>query len=197
MPTLASRLNALHERNVAGSRTAARDLFNAALKPILGYLHRTVSGLDDDVAHDCAIEAIVNYLEHPDRFDPARSSLWTYLCMIAERDALDNVRQEDNRERLLEKDGYNIELWGARSNNEHDDAEHRIDAQAIMSTHGHSIVQDASERRVLDLMLEGERSVAVYAHALGLDPETEDVALQVKRVKDRINLRLRKVRDEL
>jgi len=38
--------------------------------------------------------------------------------------------------------------------------------------------------------------VLAYAEALGLDPNT-DVAAEVKRVKDRINLRLRKVGDEI
>jgi DNA-directed RNA polymerase specialized sigma24 family protein len=194
---LTDRLNEIHERLIHGSRAASKELFLVALKPIIGYLHRTVRSLTDDGAHDCAIEAIARHLEHPDDFDRQKSSLWTFLCLIAERDARDAVNKREHREKLLERGGYDIELWGVGSNNEYVQAEHKIDAERIKKLHGDTIVQTDAERGVLDLMLAGERSVAAYADALGLDLELSDLADQVKRVKDRINLRLKKVRDEL
>jgi len=197
MMTLSARLNEIHDKLREGSRAAAYDLFFAALKPIVGYLRRAVPGLAEDEAHDCAVDALVFYLESPEKFDANKSSLWTFLCLIAERDAIDKVRQRADRQALFEKYGYNIELWGAHPNKQHDDSEYRMDAQRIMRAHGHKILQNEAERRVLDLMLEGERSVAAYAQALGIDPEIDDVADQVKRAKDRINMRLKKVRDEL
>lgn len=197
MSPLAVRLNAIHAKLRDGSRTASRDLFAVTLKPMVGYLRRSVPGLGEDEAHDCAVDAMVAFLENQERFDPGRSSLWTFLCLVAERDAIDKVRQQGNRQRLLEKDGYNVELWGARSNNEHEDANNRMDAETIMREHGAAIATDEAERRVLGLILEGERSVAAYALALRLEPDAEDTVEQVKRAKDRINQRLKKVRDEL
>jgi hypothetical protein len=148
-------------------------------------------------AHDCATESIARHLEHPERYDPGKSSLWAYLCRDAEGDARDKVRQRETRENLLEKGAYEIEHWGAQSNNDYQDAENRIDAERIIELHGPAILQNEADRSVLRLMLEGERAVAAYANVLGLDLEAPDVAEEVKRVKDRINLRLKKVRDEL
>jgi hypothetical protein len=106
------------------------------------------------------------------------------------------VRKRLEHDRLMEKHGYNIELWGAHANKEHDQSEWKRDAEKIMRIYGDSIAQNEEEKRVLDLILDGEREVAVYAEALSLDPQT-DIAAEVKRVKDRINLRLKKVGDEL
>jgi DNA-directed RNA polymerase specialized sigma24 family protein len=196
MSKLGARLNEIHGRLIEGSRTASLDLFREALDPILGYLMRAVDGITEDDAHDCAMEAIIGHINQPDTFDPAKSSLWTFLCMIAQGDARDTVRKRLDHDRLMEKHGYNIELWGGHANKEYEQSEWKKDAEKIMRLHGDFIVQNDGERRVLDLILDGERAVSAYAEALGLDPKT-DVAAEVKRVKDRINLRLKKVGDEI
>ena len=196
MSALGPRLNAIHGRLVQGRRTASLELFREALRPVFGYLIRAVDGITEEEAHDCAVEAIIGHINHPDTFDPVKSSLWTFLCMIAQGDARDAVRKRLEHDRLIEKHGYNIELWGAHANKEHDQSEWKRDAEKIMRIYGDSIAQNEEEKRVLDLILDGEREVAVYAEALSLDPQTDNAA-EVKRVKDRLNLRLKKVGDEL
>jgi DNA-directed RNA polymerase specialized sigma24 family protein len=196
MSKLGERLNEIHGRLIQGSRTASLDLFREALDPVIGHLMRAVDGITEEDAHDCAMEAIVGHINQPDTFDHAKSSLWTFLCMIAQGDARDAVRKRLEHGRLMEKHGYNIELWGSHANKEYEQSEWKKDAEKIIRLHGDFIVQNDGERRVLDLILEGERAVLAYAEALGLDPNT-DVAAEVKRVKDRINLRLRKVGDEI
>jgi hypothetical protein len=89
-----------------------------------------------------------------------------------------------------------IELWQVDTNKDSEEAEWKLDAGRIMRDHGSKIVKTEHERRVLELILDGERSVAAYAEILGLASHdgAED---EVKRVKDRITLRMKKVRDEL
>lgn len=196
MSKLGTRLNEIHGRLIEGSRTASLDLFREALDPIVGHLMRAVAGITEEDAHDCAMEAIISHINQPDTFDPAKSSLWTFLCMIAQGDARDVIRKRLGHGHLMEKHGYNIELWVGHANNEYEQSDWKKDAEKIMRLHGDFIVQNDGERRVLELILDGERTVKAYAEALGLDPST-DVAAEVKRVKDRINLRLKKVGDEI
>jgi DNA-directed RNA polymerase specialized sigma24 family protein len=196
MSVLGDRLNELHRRLLDGSRTASLDLFREATEPIARYVLTKVGGVLAEQARDQAIDAIIGHIQNPAAFGPEKSSLWTYLCMVAERNAIDLVRQRALREGLLEKHRHEIELWQVDTNTGIEEVEWKKDAEKIIREHQAKLVQTDGERRVLDLMLEGERAVAVYAEALGLDPSAE-VAIEVKRIKDRIMLRMRKLGDEL
>jgi len=44
-------------------------------------------------AEECVADAFLYFWEHPDRFDPARGSLKTWLCIITRSRALDRRRQ--------------------------------------------------------------------------------------------------------
>lgn len=196
MSVLGDRLNELHLRLLDGSRTASLHLFREAAGPVARHVLAKVSGISAEEARDQAIDAITGHIQKPTAFDPEKSSLWTYLCMVAERNALDVIRQRTLREGLLEKHAFEIELWQVDTNTRTEEVEWKRDAERIMREHGTKLVQTDAEKRVLELMLEGERAVAVYAEALGLDPSV-DIATEVKRVKDRITLRMRKLGDEL
>jgi DNA-directed RNA polymerase specialized sigma24 family protein len=196
MAALGDRLNDIHVRILAESRTASLDLFKEAAGPVTGHIMQQVPGVTEDEAHDCALKAIIDHLENTQKFDSSKSSLWTYLCMVAAADGLDAVRKRRNHARLLKKDGFNIELWGSQPNKQQEDVENKRDADRIMQLHGDSIAKTDGERRVLALMLEDERNVGPYAQALGLEGSL-DAAAEVKKVKDRITLRMKKVRHEL
>lgn len=196
MSTLGERLNAIHQQLLAGSRTASLDLFKAALDPVVGHVIKSVPGIAEEDARDHVVAAIIDHIENPDRFDSAKASLWTYLCLIAMRDAIDAVRQTGERAGLMGKHGYDIELWGARPNNEYDEVEWKKDAEKIMGLYGDLIVQNDGEKRVLELMLDGEKETAAFARVLGL-ADGDGTAAEVKRVKDRINQRMKQVRDGL
>lgn len=198
MPTaqLAARLNEIHDRMVGGSRTASRDLFLLALGPIQGYLLKTHSSLGTDDAHDLATDAILAYLQAPGQFDPHKASLWTYLCMAAGSNAIDLLRKRGRQRAGLETAKQNVELCGAEAN---DSAymEYSTDAQRIMRMHGARLAANEPERKLLSLLLEGENSTEAFANALGLDPSQAATVILVKQAKDRLLLRLKRLRDEL
>lgn len=197
MPTadLAERLNEIHNSLVAGSRSASRDLFVAALRPIKGHLVKAHPGLRDDDAHDLATDAILAHLREPHRYDANRASLWTYLCMRASADAIDLVRMRSRQDKLLENASQDVELWGSRAN-DGNNFEISIDAQTIIRMHGHRLATNEPERRVLALLLDGERSTQAFANALGLDPSHTETVAMVKQAKDRLLIRLKRLRDE-
>ena len=79
MKHLAQCLNDIHDRMIAGNRTASRDLFLAALDPLRGFLANHFRTLSDDDLHDLATDAIVIYVTAPERCDTTKSSLGRIL----------------------------------------------------------------------------------------------------------------------
>ena len=63
--------------------------------------------------------------------------------------------------------------------------------------HGHKLATNEAERRVLRLMLTGEKSFCRICPGVGLGPDDGEAEGLVKQAKDRMRLRLRRLRDEL
>lgn len=193
---LKARLNEIHDRMLAGSRTAARDLFVEALDPIRAFLARRFRGLSDDERHDLATDAILAYATDPGRCDTSRSSLWSYLCRIAMRDAIDLIRKSRRQSELLKEVENDVEFWTSRAKDLFR-GEDAIDARQIMKLHGGQLVTNEHEAKVLSLILQEEKKTESFAQALGIDPVAPDTEKLVKQAKDRMLLRMKRLRDEL
>lgn len=196
MSVLGDRLNAIHERLIAGRPTATLELLEEAHGPLVGFLRRRFPQMTRDEAHDHAVDTVLKHIDHPDGFDRSKSSLWTYLCMVVQQDIKDVLSNERKRTRAKEKQQYSIEQWGVQANNPNEAFENARDAKKIMGLHGTAIAKNETDKRILDLFLEGEKQVAVYAEAMELAPGA-DHAAAVKRALDRIKARLKKVYYEL
>jgi hypothetical protein len=72
-----------------------------------------------------------------------------------------------------------------------------MDARRILELHGHRLVTDAIERRLLELILTGEKATGAYAEVLGVDRNDPDVETLVKHAKDKMRLRIKRLRDAL
>jgi phosphate uptake regulator len=108
---------------------------------------------------------------------------------------LTDYRRIARRIELREETGADFELLPVPANNtageEHLFA-HQIDARYMAE-----IAHDSKELRVLELMCGEVRETEQYVEALGLDVRDSRAAREVKRVKDKLKARLRKVRDAL
>jgi DNA-directed RNA polymerase specialized sigma24 family protein len=194
---LAQRLNEIHDRMMAGSRTASRDLFLEALEPVRGFLAARFRMLSDDDLHDLATDAILIYVAAPEQCDTSKSSLWSYLCMVARADALDKVRKLDRHEMLLDKKvETDVEFWAARAKDVFR-GEDAVDARHIVRLYGKRLVTNLVEAKVLALILNQEKDTAEFAAVLGLDPAASDTEKAVKNAKDRMLVRMKRLRDEL
>lgn len=192
--SLGKRLDEIHARYLGGSRTAPRDLVGEALEPLQRLVRSRVHGLSEEDARDAATDAIMSYLDAPGTFDPARgASLWTYLGAIALNKARDTARRAATGARAIEKLHDAIELWHRHANNLAD-VEVAMDAEQIRPRLD-EVARTEDEQRALALMIEGERSTEAYAAALGLAPDAAETAHTVKKVKDRLKARMKKVRD--
>jgi DNA-directed RNA polymerase specialized sigma24 family protein len=194
---LGKRLNGIHDRMIAGSRTASRDLFLEALDPLRGFLANHFRMLSDDDLHDLATDAIVIYATAPEQCDTAKSSLWSYLCMVARADALDLVRKLDTREKLLDKKVQSdVEFWATRAKDVFR-GEDAIDAKHLMAMYGKKLVSSEVEAKILALILNDEKDTSAFAEALGIHSAGSDVEKTVKKAKDRILVRIKRLRDEV
>lgn len=67
------------------------DKYSRLLWPIASAVLKNV-GCEQDV-EECVADAFIYFWQHPDKFDPARGSLKSWLCLVVRSRAVDRYRQ--------------------------------------------------------------------------------------------------------
>lgn len=185
----------LHAAIVGGDDpTATARAFEMLLKQLKSRLGFRWSSLNRDELEGWALDTLISYLETPTRYDPKQSALLTYLVMDADGDmknAYNSARAR--RERFLD----DVEDEASRWNQTTDDDE-RVDSDdRAVYARLRAAFPEERDRRVIHLMLENVRDTESYAGALEIAhlPPDEQAA-EVKRVKDRIKKRMRRLMAE-
>lgn len=191
------RFRLLHERLVGGDPAAPSELFVVLQKPVARVVYGRYrdAGLSWIDAADVATDAIVAHLSAPHQFKPERASLFTYLVVVANGDALNLIR---NRGKERKNHAHLVELSAADGNVTDDEKHCRLDAEKLLRAHIDEITETDMDRRILDLMLQGEQKTAAYAVALGVEglPASEQRTL-VKQHRDKIEKRLKRLGERL
>ncbi len=201
-PPPARELEAAYQRLLARDPTAPNDFAELVLESLMAQLHQRYSHLPDpQLIQEAVTDSLLTFLRQPERYRPERGGLWHYLVMNAEgdlRNALSRRRRDQSH--LLPLSAVALaSLQGNSSLEERPWQE--AEARLALST---PQLQEALERlrtevftptewHVVLLMLQGERQTSTYATVLGLThlPINEQ-RKQVKRVKDRMRLRLKR-----
>ena len=144
---------------------------------------------DPHVTATAATDAVLDLMEHPDRFDPARGGLIGFLFLIARRDLL-NLRAKEARHHRGRAGGEFVELAAAARNEEQEVPPTMDDYPELRE----AIAElPPADRAVLELMRRGERATAAFVTALDLAGRPAAAqAAEVKRAKDRIIARLKR-----
>jgi hypothetical protein len=172
------------------ARTLAADLFAECHEPVLARLTNRYPFIDRDLLHDAFVQALLELCMRPGRFDPARGA-WQALLLGAARRALRPLVRSDQRRRLREKKRTACvadEAPAARSLL--DELADRELAEAARR----AVARTEEERNVLRLWEMGIDDVGEYARALGQEENLAGMAELVKRVRDRLTARLRRLR---
>jgi RNA polymerase sigma-70 factor (ECF subfamily) len=144
-------------------------------------LARRVLG-SDEAADDVTQEVFVRLWERPERFDPARGSLRSFLMALAHGRAVDVVRSEMARRGREERDAHAIATSG------YDIERHAWDLQVTEQV-----------RRAVNCLPEGERAAIELAYFGG--HSYREVAVMLGQpegtVKSRIRNGLRRLRPAL
>lgn len=201
LPSQADALR-LHQRLLDDDPAAPAALAEAYLPHLIDYLAHAHHRAPADFRETAAGEAIVSLIKRPASYDPGRMELFAYLCLSAVGD-LRNLMAREARHRQGRPELRRVELPpddGKYFGTEDDPSRRLCEAEDREAPKDPAVTATLDsltplERRVLEFMLEGERSVAVIAAAIGLGdrPYAEQKA-EVKRIKDRIKARLKRAR---
>jgi DNA-directed RNA polymerase specialized sigma24 family protein len=189
----------LYGRLKSGDKTTSADIAAAYLDPLIDWLIGTNPTLHP---HDCceaADEAILSLLRNPDGYDPLKLGLFAFLQMSAQGD-LKNLLARERRHRRRCQQLSIVELGedaGKYSGADDDPSFNLLLAEAEAESVPAEVGDGLSEveKRVLELMLAGERHTEAYAAVMGIsDLPVEEQRREVKRVKDRLKKRLERCR---
>lgn len=154
--------------------------------------------LDQDDAVDAVTDAFVAYLTKPTAYvHQGEASLFTYLLRIAQRRALDCIRQKRRYKKIFSEPVEDSTLEPI-DDKELDRADTELDAITILTRFGSELAKDEIEREILRLHLAGEKDTHAYATVLKLtDRPFEEQCQAVKRYRDRLERRLIRLGEKL
>jgi RNA polymerase sigma-70 factor (ECF subfamily) len=173
---------ALHERVLAGDPVAPVDVFQGLMEPLADALRRDLPCTQDE-AYDSGVDAVLAYLEEPGRYDRTRGRLSTYLMDIAKKRAIDRLRSRTAATQRDETYAAAVEL---RRSNPKEEMEAEIEAHELWQRIEEAVPSER-DRRVLKLILAGERSTAALAEAVGVTGISPfEQRREVKQHRDRL-----------
>jgi RNA polymerase sigma factor (sigma-70 family) len=189
----------LHVRLLQLDPLAPAEFAEAFLEELVRRLRaKTGSGYEEILLQDAATDALLDYVQHPSKFNPQKSALFTYLTMAAYRDLLNMITKEQRRRRR-EVPLQNVEETLSEGNNIIEVEEQVLDSMTAAERTEllRRVAEEFPNKRdseLLDLMMNGERRTAVYSNVLGIQNLTlSEQRKIVKRHKDRITKRLQRL----
>lgn len=185
-----------HSRLIGEDPTASADLYRAIFSPLVGWLHAKYRATDREPIRDATTDALVDYIKHPKKWDPIRGTLISYICMAADRD-LQNALKKLQRRRKHEVLSADVEDE-ALDGNVLPEGANPSDALASLLPALETHLTSERDRRLLNLMLEGERSTDKFSEVLGIQNlPKQQKARTVKQHKDRLKKVIQRLRTQL
>ena len=209
---------ALHRRLLNGDESASGALFARYLNPLIDLLEAVYSDIARDDAMlvgDAVADVLLDYIERPARYDPSGCSLQNYFYMAASGDILNEwqKRQRLHRREINvaniedssdEGEKENLVGFARRARNQRaepfglnvPDAVPQILNRLVAGelwAQVQTLVPDATERRILWLMMAGFREVAPYSELLGLEEQPIEAQREaVNKLKEKLKTRLKR-----
>lgn len=195
---------ALHRRlladlNAGADPVAQAELCLTYMEPLSAWLLCQFRPSDAHLCDVAASQALMDYLNHRERFDPEKGELGAYLRMLARGDMRNLYRKErrHQRRRKIVADVENVQGEGNTLRQAISPLAQLIrdEDRAAAQTRLAIFRADCSPEEVvvLDLMATGERSNETYVAALGLcHLAAEEQERTVKRTKDRLKKRMKR-----
>lgn len=190
----------LHERLLAGDPVATKELAEAFLDRLIGWLAQHNPLAPPDVISEAAEDALLNLFRNPGSYRPV-IPLESYLRMSARGDLL-NALSRHKRDAENLRGAVELALHSGNSQGRKDDPLSQLEAAEEEAARGivpASVLRGLTEGevRVLNLMLAGERRTREFAEALGIVPlPAGEQRQRVKQVKDRLKKRLQRAGGE-
>jgi hypothetical protein len=192
----------IHQRMLQLDATAFAELCQVALPHLTTFLERAFPQQRSHMRDTVAVDLLLSYQNRPEQYDPDKLSLFAYLRMAVKQDMLNAIDSRQRRERrLINFDQTAVELWLSRRNNICKDLridewwEKRTDSSFEDILIALRAELTPTDEQVLLLMLEGTRDSQPYAEVMGISHlEIGEQRREVKRAKDRLKKRLKRLR---
>lgn len=185
----------LHELILQKDDLAFAKLFDLYGEPISKYLSTHFSRFarqDERYVYEAVSDAFLDYYENPSAYDPDKSSLKSFLGLIAKRDLINLIEKEKKHFLRIELP-EDVELQEIKWNNlkENDAA---TDSEIVQNELVELVEKELEkffnspiDLTLAKMVLSKERNTEVFAEILGIPHLSEDeVFREVKRHKDRI-----------
>ena len=184
----------LHADVRAGDPTAWSRTFTTLLDPLidaLGFKWPSLCGTER--LRDFAIDSIMSYLQAPDHYDPSKSSLLTYLRIDAHGDLLN---EHDRMKRALDaEERVAVEVADEQRKGAIDEYSSDREPPPMTFAQIRDAFPDERDRRAVLLLIADERSTEMFAEVWDVaDLPADEQFAAVKRNKDRVKARLRRLR---
>jgi len=182
----------LHEQLLAGSSLVVTSEIAETFMPLLikSLRGEYFNVKDVTLIESAVIDAVMTYFAHPERYNPEKAGLFTYLRLRAASNLL-NLLAAEKSHKFVE-----LEAPSSVNEAEGDDIEgsliHReVNDRVMRQIRG--ILPDPVDQELASLMISGIRDTSSFAEKLNIlhcDPEEQ--ARIVKRHKDRIKASLKR-----
>lgn len=187
-----------HQRVLRKDATAFAELSERLLPPLVSFLTSQFPQAESHLPETVAIDCLLNYFNNPAQYRTGGISLYSYLRMAARYDMLNafsRMRRSERRLVALEA------LDALRSPQDWSSLTSTQELDTLLHTHTQrsfpeimkllELQLDDTEQKVLQLMLQGERSSEAYVNILGIQALDErEQRSEVARIKDRLMKRL-------
>lgn len=181
-------LDELHQRLLAGDCVASEKCCAILLEPLTAETRRKFPKVDPHLVADGVIDAILDYCDHPEKFDPADGRIDRLLAAASWRNVANRLQGEQSRKKRERKVGAkkgeaDVALEPVvRKIQEEDQQRSDAKLQAMLDA-----LASSQDREILLLRSQGERRTSEYANVLGITHlAASEQEKEVKRHKDRI-----------
>ncbi|MBY0528469.1 MAG: hypothetical protein K2R98_34075 [Gemmataceae bacterium] len=203
LPDRAAELQ-LHQRLLDDDPTATDDFATAYLDYLVTWLEENNSAWARDLCGDAAERAILSVLKNPRSYDPDQQTLLAYLRMSAKCDLQSLIAKEQrHHQQRIPMHAVELSEDAGKYLGRLDDPSTRLrlheEESDLMQSVPPSVLEGLSERelRVLDLMLHRIKKHDEFAVAYEVtDLPLEVQKLEIKRVKGRLQARLKRARED-
>ncbi|HYP25165.1 MAG TPA: hypothetical protein VE262_00480 [Blastocatellia bacterium] len=183
----------LHQRLLPGSSlTVTSEIAELFLPKLIKSLASEFKDVGDPHLVDMAsADALMYYFEHPAKFDPSRSGLFTYLRLLARSRLLNSLGQQKDseaRKKVVELDDpETVDGVAAQTEPDAESALISLDMQETVMRQVGKFITDPVDLKVAALMIASVRDTSEYAAIMGImDTPVAEQRKLVKRAKDRI-----------
>ena len=195
MPATTEELG-FHQLLLKGDPQASAVVCTRYLEELITQLRKANSAIPPDLLEEAAVDALFDYVLHPEHYQPTKKSLASFLYMAASGDLknkLASLSRKAKKEMPLIFDVGNESTPGnelleeVKAQSESDPDYIELVNKVI------AFGKNPQEQAIIKTMIENERDFHPYAEILGLQGKpVEKQRDKVNQVKEKLRLRIRR-----